>query len=190
MSNFWIGVLTVGALWLFFSFRRNIRAASAFSAADEAAPWLESQGIAPASAKFSAYDDPHLVRNAGSTVLVGLARVEGGDTIGFAIEVMPGRGVVASEILVPYGIATWHRSASLESRSTGRPLLDVLKAKATARRLEADDDPSPEQASSRSGQSAPVVNKQPNQSARTKKPSGNTSPWREYDRPPASRRGK
>ncbi|NGM87469.1 hypothetical protein G5B35_09125 [Parapusillimonas sp. SGNA-6] len=129
MNSFWLGALIVVVCWVFFSFRKNANAASAFAAADEAAPWMLSRGIEPQSANFSSYNDPHLLRNAGSTVLVGMAKATNGETIGFGIEVMAGRGVVSSEILTPYGVASWHRSAAMEARATGLPLLDVLKAK-------------------------------------------------------------
>jgi hypothetical protein len=132
MSSFWLGALIVVVCWLFFSFRKNVKAASAFSAANEAAPWLLSQGLAPQSAHFSSYSDPPLLRHAGATVLVGVAKGQNDQTIGFGIEVLPGKGVVSSEILTPHGIASWHRSAALEARSAGLPLLDILKAKSTA----------------------------------------------------------
>ncbi len=80
---------------------------------------------------FSAYEDPELSRVPGSTVLCGYGKGLDGD-IGFAIEVVSGRGVVASEILQPSGIASHHRTASMQAKALGRPLLDVLAEMAEA----------------------------------------------------------
>lgn len=132
--EFLLGVAVIGAVWIYFSMRSKVKAATAFNAIDWAEKWFTQQGINPASVMFSSYDDPALARNAGAVILVGDGKNAAGDSIGFVVEVMPRRGVVAGEILRPSGVATWHRQASLTAASSGKPLMDVLVAAATAHR--------------------------------------------------------
>ena len=137
MSGFWWGVIVVVALWIFFSIRSKAKAERerAFSAMNEAGQWFDSQGILRSSVKsFDSYNDPDLVRNPRATVIVGIAKTAQGHEIGFALEVVPGQGVVAHALLVPAGIATWHRMASMEARAAGLALIDVLSLKAEAHR--------------------------------------------------------
>jgi len=132
MSDFWWGALVVAGVWVYFSFRSKVKATGAFSSLNEAEPWLLQRGMRQGSARFSSYDDPGLVRNAGATILVGVAENGSGGLVGFALEVLPGRGVVSSEVLIPYGIATHHKTASMQARASGRPLLDVLRERSRA----------------------------------------------------------
>jgi hypothetical protein len=126
MSGFWWGVIIVATLWLFFSMRSKVKAVRSFAASDEADPWFQKNNINSNSVMFSTYEDPDLARNAGATVIVGSGKNAQGESVGFALEVVPGKGVVSSEILVPYGTATHHRAASMQAKMSGQPLLDVL----------------------------------------------------------------
>jgi hypothetical protein len=65
---------------------------------------------------------------------VGSGEDAQGEFVGFALEVVRDKGVVASEILVPHGIATHHKAASLQAKMSGQPLLDVLVAMAASHR--------------------------------------------------------
>lgn len=133
ISAFWWIALALLAIVLFVRLRNGKRAKRAFSAFDEAQTWFASQGIDPKLAMFSSYQDDKLARYSGATVIVGNSTCQGRE-IGFAIEVMPGRGVVASELLSPAGIATWHKSAALQARTSGKPLLSILAAMAAGHR--------------------------------------------------------
>ncbi len=135
MSSFWWGVVIVAALWLFFSMRSKSKAIRSFSALDEADPWFLKNNISSGSAVFSVYEEPGLARNAGATVIVGEGKNAQGESVGFALEVLSGKGVVASELLVPYGIASHHKTASLKAKMSGQPLLDVLVAMAANHRV-------------------------------------------------------
>ena len=134
MSGFWWGVAIVAVLWLFFSMRSRTKAVRSFNAFDEADPWFLNHGINSDSVRFSAYDEPGLARNLGATVIVGGGKDAQGERVGFALEVVSGKGVVASEILVPEGIATWHKTASMQAKVSGQPLIDVLVAMAAKHR--------------------------------------------------------
>lgn len=114
--------------------RSQSKASRSFAARDAAEPWFQAHGINGHSVTFSTYDDPRLVRNPGATAIVGTGQDTRGDPAGFVIEVLPGKGVVEAQLLVPHGIATWHRNASMEARMVGAPLIDVLVAKANIHR--------------------------------------------------------
>ena len=133
MSEFWWGVLVVVALWIFFSMRSTAKASRSFVVRDTAEPWFQANGIVGHSIRFSTYEDPCLARNLGATVMVGTGQNVRGDSTGFVIEILPGRGVVEAQLLVPPGVATWLQHASMEARVAGIPLIDVLVAKANAR---------------------------------------------------------
>lgn len=122
-------------VWPFSSKRSQAKATTSFAALDEAESWFKAQGIDPQSAMFSSYNEQGLARVSGSTILVGKGRSASGD-VGFAIEVTAGRGVVASELIIPPGISSHHKAASMKARAVGRPLLDVLVAMAAAHREE------------------------------------------------------
>lgn len=134
MSAFWWGVLIVAGLWVFFTIRSRKKAARSFNAIDGADPWLESQDIDPNSVRFSTYEEPALARNLGAMVIVGWGKTKQGDDKAFAIEIKRGAGVVTGEIIVPYGIATWHKNASMQAKLTKQPLIDVLLSMAAQHR--------------------------------------------------------
>jgi hypothetical protein len=143
MSAFWWIVLAVAVLAFVLFARSKKNTVAAFSALDEAASWFASQGIDPKSVMFSSYQEAQLARVAGATVLVGNGTTRQGADVGFAIEVVPGRGVVASELLNPSGIATHHKTAAMEAKMSRRPLLTVLTAMAAEHRSRYPADPSP-----------------------------------------------
>ncbi len=124
MSRFWWG---------------KAKAVQAFSTFDEANPWFLKQGINSDSVTFDTYNEPSLARNPGAIVLAGVGKDDQGNRVGFALEVVSGKGVVASEILVPDGIATWHKKASMLAKASGQPLLDMLVAMAASHRACLDD---------------------------------------------------
>lgn len=126
MSGFWWGAALVAVLWVFFSVRSKAKAARSFAAFDEAGPWFVKNNISSSSVMFNAYEEPGLARNPGATVIVGNGKNSNGESIGFALEIVSGKGVVASGILVPFGIATQDKTASLQAKVSGQPLLDVL----------------------------------------------------------------
>lgn len=133
MSIFWWVAIAIAVIWFVSSLCSKSKAHRSFAASDDADPWFESQRIDPESVMFSSYEDPQLSRVPGSTVLCGYGKgPEGG--VGFAIEVISGRGVVASEVIQPSGIASHHRTASIQAKASGRPLLDVLVEMAEAHR--------------------------------------------------------
>jgi ankyrin repeat protein len=137
MSEFWLIVIVIAALWIFFSMRpktKETKTIRAFNALDLAKPWFEEQGIDSGSVMFGTYEDVSLARNSGTTVLAGNGETSKGGNIGFALEIDPSRGVVDHEILVPYGIASWHKKASVQAKIIGKPLLDVLVAMAADHR--------------------------------------------------------
>lgn len=111
-----------------------------FDPFDEAESWFEKNRLDLDSIRFSAYDERHLVRAKDAVALVGSADLLGGEHVGFAIEVVEGRGVVEGAILRPSGIATWHRSAAATASTSGESLLEVLRtmAKMKANRADAE----------------------------------------------------
>ncbi len=136
MSAFWWGVIFIVALWIFLSIRKKAKedkAFRAFSAFDLAEPWFREHGIESRSVTFGTYEDARLARTPGATVLVGTGKVSGKD-IGFALEILESRGVVDHEILIPYGIGTWHKDASMQAKLLGQPLMDVLITMAASHR--------------------------------------------------------
>ncbi|WP_286436016.1 zinc ribbon domain-containing protein [Acinetobacter sp. 251-1] len=107
----------------------------AFNALDEAEPWFIKQDIKVSSIQFSSYNDPYLMKNPESTLIVATAKNNGGDHVGFAIEVKSGYGVLSSLIIEPYGIATHHKKAARIAHQHGKNLIDVLNHMAIEHRI-------------------------------------------------------
>lgn len=122
----------IGVIWFFSSKNSQEKAESAFSAFDEAESWFRENQINSDSVNFGAYEQSGLAINYGATILVGTGKKINGDNIGFVIEVIIGRGVVLGEFLEPYGVATWHKNASMQAKIAGKPLVEVLQAMAKA----------------------------------------------------------
>lgn len=141
MSNLWWVVIVIIGLWIFFSMSsraKEDKTFRAFEAFDFAKPWFEEHDIDISAVNFGTYEDVSLARNSGATVLVGSGKTSKGEYIGFALEVDPILGVVDHEILVPYGIASWHKNAAMIAKTAGKPLLDVLVAMAADHRTKYD----------------------------------------------------
>jgi hypothetical protein len=94
MGEFIIGAVLVLVLWFCFSMRSKRKAISAFNISGEAESWFRNEGIRSSSVKFSMYDDPELAKNPGASVIVGVGDKTDGSHVGFALEVIPGSGVV------------------------------------------------------------------------------------------------
>lgn len=141
------------------------KAAGSFDPFEEAESWFALNRFDLDSIRFSAYDEAHLVKAEDAVALVGSADMRDGEHVGFAIEVVKGRGVVNGAVLRPCGIATWHRSAARTASTSGESLLEVLKtmakrkAASTALQSEIDSPPSTEGGSEElvPGISAPLV---------------------------------
>lgn len=136
MLEFWMVALIVAALWILFSARSKGKAVRSFAATDAARSWFSDNDIDYSSVLFSTYEDEELARNPGASIIVGSGRNSGGESVGFALEVLPGSGVVESEMIVPDGIASHHRSASLKAKRSGQPLLDILVEMAARHRAQ------------------------------------------------------
>jgi hypothetical protein len=132
MSFFLCGLVVLGVIWFFSSMKSQEKAASAFSAFDEAESWFRENQINLDSVNFAAYEQSELAINYGATILAGTGKKINGDKIGFVIEVIIGRGVVLGEFIEPYGVATWHKNASMQAKIAGKPLVEVLQAMAKA----------------------------------------------------------
>jgi hypothetical protein len=114
-----------------FNFFKKILTSQAevYDASQDAKPWYKSKGINPSSIRHFVYEDPILVKNYGASIIVGLAKKENGDDVGFVIEIIPGQGVVEGVVLQPYGTATYHKLESQYARMHGMTLIDRLKQK-------------------------------------------------------------
>lgn len=132
MSLFLCGIVVIGVIWFFASMNSQEKAASAFSAFDEAESWFRENKINSDSVNFGAYEQSGLAINYGATILAGTGKKINGDNIGFVIEVIIGRGVVLGKFIEPYGVATWHKNASMQAKVAGKPLVEVLLAMAKA----------------------------------------------------------
>lgn len=136
MNTFIVGAVAILALWVIVSIKSQKKANRAFNAFDEAEPWMIRNNIIPVSVSFASYVDKKLLINAGATILVGTGKNTLDQDIGFVIEVLPHQGVVEEEILIPYGIATWHKNASIQAKTLGISLIDTLRSMANKKQEE------------------------------------------------------
>ena len=60
-------------------------------------------------------------------MIVGSGDKADGSHVGFVLEVIPDSSVVEGVYLEPYGIATYHRTASQTARMNGMYLIDVMQ---------------------------------------------------------------
>lgn len=139
MGFFILIAILFGALWLTYSARKVEKEETSFSALDEAEPWFQKNKINSSSVVFSSYNEPALVRHYHANVLVGVGDDSTGNRIGFALEVVAGRGVMESTILIPSGIATWHKDAAMQAKIANIPLIDVLNKMAEAHKNRKDE---------------------------------------------------
>ncbi|MBU2676125.1 MAG: hypothetical protein KJP16_03510 [Gammaproteobacteria bacterium] len=134
MSDFFASDVAIGMVILIlvtsgiFLVTRN--ASRVFDPFEEAEKWFALNRLDLDSIRFSAYDEPHLVRAKDAVALVGSADLLDGEHVGFIVEVVEGRGVVEGAVLRPSGVATWHKSAAGEASQTGETLLEALQARA------------------------------------------------------------
>ena len=136
MSTFLILAAIGAAIYVFFKFQGEKKAVNAFALSDESDAWLRQHGLDPATGSFSVYSEPVLVSNVGATAIVGHALQSDGKAVGYAVEVLPGKGVVRGEIIDPFSVIGHHRHAAVAGREASRPILDVLQHMAVAVRAE------------------------------------------------------
>ncbi|MDH4121955.1 MAG: hypothetical protein OEV94_10220 [Deltaproteobacteria bacterium] len=96
----------------------------------EAEGWLTKNNLTSDAVWYTAYSAPGMARTLGATVMVGTSQDHKGQPVGFALEVLPGRGVMAGVMLAPYNIVAHHEEASFRARQSGQPLLDVFQVMA------------------------------------------------------------
>lgn len=128
-------VIVLVAVAIYLLMRKS---GKSFDPFDEAERWFALNRLDLDSIRFSAYAEPHLVRAKDAVALVGSANMLDGEHVGFAIEVVAGRGVVEGSVLRPSGIATWHRSAAMTATTSGESLLAVLKNMTSNKEARAD----------------------------------------------------
>lgn len=123
-----IGVIVaIGAIYLYFRFKKQQKASAAFAMADESEAWLRKHGLDPSNGSFSVYSDPDLVLYEGATAVIGDAQSSEGSFVGYAVEVVAGKGVVRGEIIEPANVISYHRDAAEASRNTAIPIVDMLR---------------------------------------------------------------
>ena len=125
MDGLIIIVIAILAIW-FFIRKSNTEI---YDATKEIRPWFISKNVKPSSVRHYVYDDPLLAKNHGASVMVGLAKKDNDEDVGFVIEVIPGQGVIEGIILQPSGTATYHKLESQYAISHGMSLLDRLHQK-------------------------------------------------------------
>lgn len=99
--EFIVGVLIVGGIWAYSTMRKNYKQQIADILSSEAVSWYEEQGINPESVKYSIYRDPALVQNAGASIIVGAGDRSDGRPIGFAVEIVSGKGLLKAMLTCP-----------------------------------------------------------------------------------------
>jgi len=125
MNVFFIIVIAIFGIWFFLG-RSKV---AEYDATEEIKPWYISKGIKPSSVRHFVYTDSKLVKNPGAAIMVGLAKKEDDEDVGFVFEVIPGQGVVEGVILQPYGTATYHKLESQYAKMHGMSLIDRLQQK-------------------------------------------------------------
>ncbi|WP_396621332.1 hypothetical protein [Marinobacter sp. W-8] len=102
------------------------KAVRSYNASDEAAPWFQSHGINPDSVMFSTYEDPDLTVIPNAVLLVGQGSSISGET-GFAIEILPGVGVVQAHLFHRPGHASHHKTIAAKAKALGIPFIEVAQ---------------------------------------------------------------
>lgn len=93
----------------------------------EAEIWFIDNGILPSSIKYNLYTQKEVLKHPQSTAVLGIGKNRQGNSIGFAIEVILGKGVVYGGILEPCGIATWGKKGLARTVTQNKPLVDVMQ---------------------------------------------------------------
>lgn len=125
--EFIVGVLIVGGIWAYSTMRKNYNHQIADILSSEATSWYEEQGINPESVKYSIYRDPALVQNVGASIIVGAGDRSDGRPVGFAVEIVSGKGVIEGDAYLPVAICSIHKGkAVVYAKTYGLSLLDAL----------------------------------------------------------------
>lgn len=135
MGEFIAVAVTILIIWYLFNLKSKSKSNKAFNLLDEAEPWLKNQEIILSSVKFSSYSDPYLIKNNGATLLVAMGEKNGGERVGFALEIKQGCGVLSSLIIEPEGIASHHKKAAVIAKTEGKYLINVLNQMAIQHRI-------------------------------------------------------
>lgn len=88
--------------------------------------WFADNGINSESVEFKSYDGAGLARNEGALIIVGVGENRQSESVGFALEVIRGEGVVAGEVLNPHVVASPEYNAARPARVAGLTILDFL----------------------------------------------------------------
>ena len=127
MSYFWIILIAVPVLLLIgFRVVRSLKTAKEHVALYAANEWFVDNGIISESVEFKSYDGAGLARNEGALIIVGVGENRQSESVGFALEVIRGEGVVAGEVLNPHVVASPEYHAAGLARAAGLTILDFL----------------------------------------------------------------
>lgn len=101
---------------------------------NEAEVWFIDNGILPSTITYNIYNQSNLLMNSQATAIIGIGDNRSGKSIGFAIEVMQGHGVVAGGIIEPYGIATYAKKGVMYAKQYNKPLIEIMQLMAKQHR--------------------------------------------------------
>lgn len=122
-------VVGIVAVLLFFAWRNAKSSAKgnlAHLVSERCRDWVESQGIAFDTIRFSVYYGRPYTLLADGCALVGWGDRRSGGQIGFVIDVSENHGVMGGRVIAPYTVATWHARASRLSLESGFPIATIL----------------------------------------------------------------
>ena len=94
---------------------------------EKASGWFKSNKIELSSIKYSLYDDPDLMENKGDYLIVGYGRSVDTSYVGFVLEIDSQNGVVEGGEIKPYGLISYHRTASKKAKASGVSLIRIMK---------------------------------------------------------------
>ena len=135
MSYFWIILIAVPLLLLIgFRVVRSLKIAKEHVALYAANGWFVDNGIISETVEFKSYDGAGLARNEGALVIVGVGENRQSESVGFALEVIRGEGVVAGQVLNPHVVASPEYHAAGPARTAGLTILDFLIQQAAKKR--------------------------------------------------------
>lgn len=139
MGDFFIGVFVVIGIWVFFKMKSTGDAVNAFEASDDAESWYVENNIIPSTVLFSRYNYDGAAIHSGADVLIGQGKDNNDKTVGFAIEVVPGGGVVRGLILNPASLAGRNRAVASQAKLAGLSLISAYESMVeNTKELEAD----------------------------------------------------
>lgn len=94
---------------------------------NEAEVWFIDNGILPSSVQYNLYTQKEALKYPQSTAILGVGKNRQGQHIGFAIEVIMGKGVVYGSIIEPDGIAMQGKKGLMRTISDNIPLVDAMQ---------------------------------------------------------------